>query len=38
MDRTEALREVLRRYIDHMHENIPVHEWPDPAPTARSVG
>jgi hypothetical protein len=32
MDRTEALREVLRRYIDHMHANVPVHEWPDPSP------
>ena len=23
-----ALREMLRRYMPHMHENIPVHEWP----------
>jgi hypothetical protein len=30
MDRTEALREVLRRYIGHMHSNVPVHEWPEP--------
>ena len=29
LDRTEALREVLRRYIDHMHGNVPVHDWPD---------
>jgi hypothetical protein len=28
MDRTEALRELLRRYIDHMHGNVPVHDWP----------
>ncbi|HET8662188.1 MAG TPA: glutamate--cysteine ligase, partial [Micromonosporaceae bacterium] len=28
MGRTEALREVLRRYIGHMHSNVPVHEWP----------
>jgi len=30
LDRTEGLREVLRRYIDHMHSNVPVHDWPDP--------
>ena len=23
-----ALRGMLRRYRDHMHENLPVHEWP----------
>ncbi|MCW6009226.1 glutamate--cysteine ligase [Micromonospora sp. CPCC 205371] len=28
LDRRSALREVLKRYIEHMHENIPVHEWP----------
>jgi hypothetical protein len=28
VDRTEALREMLFRYMRHMHENIPVHEWP----------
>ena len=28
MDRFDALREVVRRYREHMHENIPVHEWP----------
>ena len=28
IDRTEALRRVLQRYIDHMHTNVPVHEWP----------
>jgi hypothetical protein len=30
LDRRSALREVLKRYIGHMHENIPVHEWPLP--------
>ncbi len=24
----EALREMLLRYMTHMHANIPVHEWP----------
>jgi hypothetical protein len=28
IDRTEALRLVLQRYIEHMHTNEPVHEWP----------
>jgi hypothetical protein len=27
-DRGEALREMTRRYRDHMHSNEPVHEWP----------
>ena len=27
-DRPAALREVVRRYCRHMHENLPVHEWP----------
>jgi hypothetical protein len=27
LDRFEALRETLRRYIEHMHANLPVHEW-----------
>ena len=26
--RKDALRGMLRRYRDHMHENTPVHEWP----------
>ena len=26
-DRFDALREVVRRYSELMHENIPVHEW-----------
>jgi gamma-glutamyl:cysteine ligase YbdK (ATP-grasp superfamily) len=26
--RKDALREMLRRYRDHMHQNTPVHEWP----------
>jgi len=30
-DRVEALREVVRRYCEHMHRNVPVHEWPTPA-------
>ena len=29
LDRIEALRSVLRRYMEHMHANAPVHEWPD---------
>jgi hypothetical protein len=29
LDRGEALREVLRRYMVHMHSNVPVHDWPD---------
>ena len=28
LDRPEALREMLRRYLPHMHSNVPVHEWP----------
>jgi hypothetical protein len=28
MDRFDALREVVRRYSEHMHANLPVHEWP----------
>ena len=28
LDRYGALREMLRRYVDHMHTNAPVHEWP----------
>ena len=27
-DRFDALREVVRRYSEHMHANVPVHEWP----------
>jgi gamma-glutamyl:cysteine ligase YbdK (ATP-grasp superfamily) len=27
-DRFDALREVVRLYSEHMHANIPVHEWP----------
>jgi hypothetical protein len=27
LDRDAALREVLRRYIEYMHSNVPVHEW-----------
>jgi hypothetical protein len=28
LDRSEALREMTRRYREHMHSNEPVHEWP----------
>jgi len=28
LDRAEALREMTRRYRDHMHSNQPVHDWP----------
>jgi gamma-glutamyl:cysteine ligase YbdK (ATP-grasp superfamily) len=28
MGRVEALREVVRRYSEHMHANEPVHTWP----------
>jgi hypothetical protein len=27
LDRREALRQVLLRYVEHMHANLPVHEW-----------
>src|SRR3954471_11765471 len=27
-DRPEALREMVRAYVDHMHSNQPVHTWP----------
>ena len=28
LDRVEALREMTRRYREHMHSNEPVHDWP----------
>jgi hypothetical protein len=28
MSRPEALREMLRRYLSHLHGNDPVHTWP----------
>ncbi|MBV9607069.1 MAG: glutamate--cysteine ligase [Solirubrobacterales bacterium] len=28
LDRGEALREMTRRYREHMHSNEPVHDWP----------
>ena len=28
LDRAEALREMTRRYREHMHSNEPVHTWP----------
>lgn len=27
-DRPEALREMMRAYVEHMHTNEPVHTWP----------
>jgi gamma-glutamyl:cysteine ligase YbdK (ATP-grasp superfamily) len=27
LDRRESLREMLRRYVEHMHSNAPVHTW-----------
>ncbi|QGN48957.1 glutamate--cysteine ligase [Micromonospora sp. WMMD558] len=30
LDRPAALREVVRHYVDLMHSNRPVHEWPLP--------
>lgn len=30
LDRPEALREVVRHYVELMHSNSPVHEWPVP--------
>ncbi|GAA0806677.1 glutamate--cysteine ligase [Spirilliplanes yamanashiensis] len=29
LDRPAALREMLRRYLPPMHDNVPVHEWPE---------
>jgi hypothetical protein len=29
LDRAEALRLMLRSYIEHMHANEPVHTWPE---------
>jgi hypothetical protein len=28
MDREDALRQMTRRYREHMHSNQPVHDWP----------
>ena len=28
LDRGESLREMTRRYREHMHSNVPVHDWP----------
>jgi len=28
LERADALREMTIRYRDHMHSNVPVHEWP----------
>jgi hypothetical protein len=29
LPRQEALRDMLRRYVDYMHSNEPVHAWPE---------
>jgi hypothetical protein len=29
LDRHDALRMMLARYVDYMHANEPVHSWPD---------
>jgi gamma-glutamyl:cysteine ligase YbdK (ATP-grasp superfamily) len=31
LDRRDALRKMLRHYIDNMHSNEPVHTWPVPS-------
>ena len=28
LDREDALREMTVRYREHMHSNVPVHDWP----------
>ena len=28
LDRRHALREMLRRYVEHRHSKVPVHPWP----------
>ena len=28
LDRRDSLREMLHRYVEHMHSNEPVHTWP----------
>jgi len=28
MDRSDAVREMILRYREHMHSNVPVHDWP----------
>jgi gamma-glutamylcysteine synthetase len=30
VSRPEALRRMTLRYLDHMHSNVPVHDWPLP--------
>jgi hypothetical protein len=30
LDRAEALREMTLAYREHMHANVPVHEWDVP--------
>ena len=29
LDRAASLHEMLRRYVEHMHSNLPVHDWPE---------
>ena len=29
LERADALREMTVRYREHMHSNVPVHDWPD---------
>ncbi|HST47336.1 glutamate-cysteine ligase family protein [Jatrophihabitans sp.] len=29
LDRRDSLREMLGRYVEHMHSNEPVHTWPE---------
>jgi Glutamate-cysteine ligase family 2(GCS2) len=29
LDRRDALRDMLGRYVEHMHSNEPVHTWPE---------
>jgi hypothetical protein len=28
LERGDALREMTLRYREHMHSNVPVHDWP----------
>jgi gamma-glutamyl:cysteine ligase YbdK (ATP-grasp superfamily) len=37
LDRTEALRQMTQRYIEHMHTNEPVHTWPEPGEPERET-
>ena len=37
LDRRDALREMLRRYSEHMHANLPVADWPQTEAAPRSA-